>query len=89
MRLTNFTSLAPLLHEHKLITGEEYSKLTAPIDFNCTKEVKARYFYIEVLDTKGEKAYTLFHHCLKLEKGHLGHRDLVKLLDEADTQQLH
>ena len=87
MRLTNFISLAPLLFEHRLITGEEYSKLRAPIGFNCTKEEKARFFYFEVLDTKGGKAYTLLHHCLKLEEDHLGHRDLVKLLDK-DTQQI-
>ena len=87
MRLTNFISLAPLLYKHKVITGEEYSKLRAPIGFSCTKEEKARFFYIEVLDTKGEKAYTLLHHCLKLEEEHLGHRDLVKLLDK-ETQQI-
>lgn len=88
MNLTDFTSLAPLLHEYKLITGEQYSKLTAATGFNCTKEEKARFFYIDVLDTKGEKAYTLLNHCLKLEEDHLGHRDLVELLDGADTQQI-
>ena len=87
MKLTDFTSLAPLLHEHKLITDEEFSKLTAATGFDCTKEKKAQYFYIEVLDTKGGKAYTLLHYCLKLEEEHLGHNDLVVLLDEADTQQ--
>lgn len=88
MKLTDFTSLAPLLHEHKLITDEEFSKLTAATGFHCTKEKKAQFFYIEVLDSKGGKAYTLLHYCLKLEEDHLGHRDLVELLDEVETQQI-
>ena len=38
MKLTDFASLAHLLHEHKLIIDEKFSKLTAATGFDCTKE---------------------------------------------------
>lgn len=88
MKLTDFISLIPHLYDYQLITLDEYNKLNAATGFNCTNEDKARFFYMNVLDTKGRKAYTLLHHCLKLEKNHLGHGDLVELLDGADTQQI-
>ena len=76
-------TLVNYLLSYKVTTIEENRKLSQPTDFRYTSEEKARYFYLEVLDTKGSKAYTLLHHCLKLEQEHLGHKDLVEILDQA------
>ena len=75
--------LVHFLQSYGVTTAEENRKLSLQTGFHCTYEEKARYFYFEVLDTKGSKAYTLLHHCLKLEQDHLGHGDLVALLDQA------
>ena len=82
-RLTNFIALVDYLLHYQVTTTEEYRRLTLAPDFHHSSEEKARYFYLEVLDSKGSEAYTLLHHCLKLEREHLGHRDLVKILDQA------
>ena len=83
IKLTNFMPLVNLLQSYRVTTTEENRRLSQGTDFYCTNEEKARYFYFEVLETKGSKAYTLLHHCLKLEQDHLGHGDLVALLDQA------
>ena len=82
VRSTNFTSLAHLLKQYSLINDTEYSKLEG-VDSQLHGNEKANYFYLELLGTKGNMAYTLFWYCLTLETGHLGHKELLDLLNKA------
>lgn len=84
--LTEFRYLSVLLLKHKLITDAEYSTLAGK-DSHRSGDERARYFYLEVLRTKGRKAYTLLWQCLSLEKEHMGHVDLFQTLNAAVEEQ--
>ena len=80
---TNFVALLSHLYARKLLQTEECEKLEK---FSSCKE-KSNHFYTLILPRKGKRAYTRLHKCLKKETGHLGHRDLVEILDRALEEQ--
>ena len=74
MRSLNMGELLPHLIANNLLTQEEYQEL------NRSKELPQRYFLLSVLPRKGKNAFKAFLSCLKAEKEHLGHQELVELL---------
>ena len=81
-RLTEFATLSLLLSKYNLVTITERKKLISK-DSTLIGEEKASFFYLEVLPSKGMEAYTRLHKCLAEEKQHLGHEELLALLDAA------
>ena len=80
---TNFVTLLPYLFEKKLVHPGECERLEK---FSSHKE-KGNHFYTVILPQKGKHAYRRFYKCLKKETEHLGHRDLVEILDRALEEQ--
>ena len=44
---------------------------------------RGNHLYMQILPRKGRRAYRRLYKCLKNEREHIGHRDLVKILDRA------
>ena len=74
MQSLNMGALLPHLIANNLLTQEEWQEL------NRSKELPQRFFLLSVLPRKGKNAFKVFLSCLKAEKQHLGHQELVKLL---------
>lgn len=76
---TDIEELAPLLYSKKLLHSGDYAKLRSiPSD-----KQRGNHFYMEILPRKGRHTYRRLYECLKKETEHLGHRDLVRILDKA------
>ena len=80
---TNFDTLAPHLRAVDLLTDEELQRLVGPTGGIKLSKERSKYFYMEVINTKGTKAYTILRLCLQQAKEHMGHKDLVDLLNQA------
>lgn len=80
---TNFVTLQPYLFEKRLLHTGECEKLGT---LSSNKE-KGNHFYTVILPQKGERAYRRLYRCLKKETEHLGHGDLVEILDKALEEQ--
>lgn len=80
---TNFDILGPHLRAEDLLTDEEFSKLVGPTSGLKGHKQRSRYFYTEVINSKGTKAYTILKSCLQQALDHKGHEDLVDLLNQA------
>lgn len=76
---THFEILLPFLFAKKLMHSDDCEML-ANI---TTHKAKGNYFYTVILPRKGKSAYRRLYKCLKRETEHLGHKDLVELLDTA------
>ena len=74
MQSLNMGALLPHLIANNLLTQEEWQEL------NRSKELPQRFFLLSVLPRKGKNAFEVFLSCLKAEKEHLGHQELVELL---------
>ena len=85
-QLTEFNALGHLLLRWKLLTQEQFSILVG-VESKLQGEQKARYFYVEILHTKGKMAYTLLWQCLALETNHIGHGELLDLLNTAIEEE--
>ena len=82
---THFDTLLPHLLMKKLVCPEEHKMLEK---YSSWKE-KGIHFYASILPRKGRhaKPYRQLYKCLKRETTHLGHRDLVEMLDRALEEQ--
>ena len=76
---TNFVSLVPHLFEKKLLHSGECEDL----EKLPSHQEKANHFYTIILPRKGARAYRRLYKCLKGENQHLGHKDLVEVLERA------
>ena len=76
---THFETLVPYLYEKKLVLPGECERLE---QFSSQK-AKGNHFYTVILPRNGKYAYRRLYKCLKRETEHLGHRDLVAILDKA------
>ena len=76
---THFETLLPYLYEKKVVHTEECEGL----EIFMSNKAKANHFYLVILPRKGKHAYRRLYKCLKRETEHLGHRDLVEILDKA------
>ena len=76
---TNFVTLLPYLYEKKLLHPGECETLGT---FPSSSE-KGNHFYMVILPQKGKHAYRSLYKCLKKETEHLGHKDLIEILDKA------
>lgn len=76
---TNFETLIPYLFEQKLVHVGESEILQG----TASHLKKGNHFYTVVLPQKGKRAYRRLYKCLKREQRHLGHNDLVQILDNA------
>lgn len=72
----NVNELLPHLDKKRLLTPNERDTLD---NMYTTRREKARYL-LRILPGKGENGFRLFLECLRDEKHHLGHEDLVKCL---------
>lgn len=76
---TNFVTLLPYLYEKKLVHTGECEKL----EKLPSHQEKGNHFYTIILPRKGKHAYRQLYRCLKKETKHLGHKDLVEILNKA------
>lgn len=76
---TDFNTLAAYLFSKKLLYSCEYTMLKSMPPGN----ERGNHFYIEILPHKGRHAYRRLYKCLRDEPEHLGHKDLVKILNKA------
>ena len=76
---TNFVTLVPHLFEKKLLHTVECEHL----EKLPSHQEQANHFYTVILPRKGKRAYRWLYKCLKRETQHLGHKDLVEVLERA------
>lgn len=74
---TDFDSLSTHLYGVDLLSHKDMDDL-AGIKGNRGKNC---YFYMLLLDTKGQDAYQKLFDCLKSENEHCGHKDLVHIIE--------
>jgi hypothetical protein len=76
---SDFNTLFSHLYSRKLVHSNDYETLTSmPSDKD-----RGNHLYMQILPRKGRHAYRRLYKCLRNESEHIGHRDLVKLLDKA------
>lgn len=73
----NLNELLPHLVENGLLTPRESQEIDRDKAVPLTQN---QHFLLYVLPQKGRDAFDMFIKCLKAEKDHLGHQDLVKIL---------
>lgn len=71
--------LLPYLVSKKLLDPEISEILMSS---NLTNYDKGLRFYVSVLPSKGNTAYSRFYHCIAHENQHIGHRTLLELMDK-------
>ena len=76
---TNFETLIPFLFGKKLVHEGESEMLQG----TASHLKKGNHFYTVVLPQKGKRAYRRLYKCLKREQKHLGHGELVQILNNA------
>lgn len=80
---THFEMLIPFLFEKRLIhAGDSETLGSIP-----SHKTKGNLFYTVILPRKGKHAYRRLYKCLKQETEHLGHQDLLAILDNALREQ--
>ena len=73
-------TLVPILNNHNLLTSADNDYLMN----NLISSLKrANRLVSSILPSKGPHAFTLFFECLKKEKEHMGHQELVKMITSA------
>jgi len=67
-----------------LVSVDLSDKSTTDFLLNETKsdQDKGDHFYLQVLPSKGDDAYTRFYTCLCNENEHLGNKSLLEILNE-------
>lgn len=76
---SDFSTLFSHLYSRKIINSNDYETLTSmQSDMD-----RGNNLYMQILPRKGRQAYRQLYKCLKKEREHVGHRDLVKILDRA------
>ena len=83
VRQTHFETLIPFLFQKRLIHEGDSETLES----FASHKSKGNHFYTVILPRKGKRAYRKLHSCLRRETEHLGHQDLVALLDNALSKQ--
>ena len=73
----NMNALLPHLLKNDLLTVREYQEINRDRDVPLQQN---EYFLLTVLPRKGREAFNAFVKCLKAEKRHLGHQDIVEIL---------
>lgn len=73
----NINTLLPDLLKNDLLTMREYQEINRDRDIPLRQN---EHFLLTILPRKGRNAFDVFLKCLKAEKGHLGHQDLVEIL---------
>ena len=76
---TDFITLSSHLYSRKLLHSSDYETLTSML----SNKERGNHLYMQILPHKGRTTYRLFYECLKNETEHMGHTDLLKILDEA------
>lgn len=79
VKCTDLKSLYTHLISAELISGPDLEELDAK---KATSRGKNIYFYTGLLETKGPDAYRRLFECLKKEREHLGHKNLVRIVDK-------
>ena len=76
---TDFKMLGSHMLSRNLLHLSDYETLTNML----SDRERGNHLYMQILPHKGEHTYRLFYECLENEKEHMGHRDLIKILDKA------
>ena len=79
-RLLDLTTLVPIMHNHSLLTAADNDYLMNDL---IPPYKRANQLVSSILPSKGPRAFTLFLDCLKKEKEHMGHQELVKMITSA------
>ena len=80
----NLPCLLPGVIKRKLLTNGEVAQLKHPNKPNLEKN----YEFLNILKTKGSKAFVKFLEALQEEDQHLGHEDLYAKLSSADSETM-
>lgn len=80
MKSTDLGALYTHLISAELISGQDLEELEAK---TVTCRGKNIFFYMVLLDKKGPDAYKRLFDCLKKEHEHLGHKDLVRIIERG------
>ena len=84
VKSTDLEALYVHLFAAELITRKDWEELKA----TNTSQNRKLFFYMILLGTKGPDAYKRFFDCLKREREHLGHADLVRIIEEGLRQYI-
>ena len=76
---TDFKMLGSHMLSRNLLHLSDHETLTSKL----SDRERGNHLYMQILPHKGEHTYRLLHECLENEKEHMGHRDLIKILDKA------
>ena len=76
-KLLDLATLLPHLNNHNLLTATENYHL---MNNSTPSTDRAQQLVYSILPSKGPHAFTLFFECLKKEKEHIGHQELVKMI---------
>ncbi len=83
-RFVRYTNLGPFMVAHliakRVITEDAASHLVLA---DHTPSQKNLLFYISVVPSAGDNAYSRLHLCLRATEDHSGHEELAKLLDDV------
>ena len=74
--MLNARVLEPLLIQKGLLTPDEREELESRGYYDQNK------YLLRILPRKGENSFKLFLECLREEKTHMGHEDIVKWLNK-------
>lgn len=78
LNYTNWKLLLPHLMANELLDRDITEVLMNNYMTNLDKGLK---FYLSVLPSKGNTAYSRFYQCVSEEEEHSGHRTLLELMD--------
>ena len=78
---TSISTISSLLIEKKLMSHDESASMDKQTD-----KSRAHYFYVNILPSKGDGAYTLLRQCIQEETEHRGHECLNNLFRKAESK---
>ena len=80
VKSTNMEALSTHLVSANLLSRDDLEEVEAK---NKTSHARNLHFYVFTLHSKGSDAYRRMYDCLKKEQEHLGHKDLVRIIEEG------
>ena len=80
---TSISTITSLLIQKRLMSNDESASMGGKTD-----KSQAVCFYVNILPSKGDGAYTLLRQCIKEETEHRGHECLNDLFVEAESKFL-
>ena len=84
MQLINLPTLVPLLHKYQLLPKEDLDRVS---DAKHHGTIERTGFLLHSLYKKDQTAINTFVRCLREDREHLGHQEIVGLLEKGSPEQ--